>query len=248
MFACNSKTWVAAPCPPLAPFLLEKGSVEMSPKLLPEEESLGKLSIPELSPLVLPGQSSAWQNPRAGGSCGWISPQEHILSRKSTPCFLVALRKAQLILESDEIKMLHSWETHLYSRGLLAVNSLRLASTVVLPAWAAMYWDVGIRNSAHRYFKDEWSKYFSRQAEHRGQWLTGGINVLCSPNATAKVTKWQLIRSTKGKPVLWELAAKSSQQLSTPLLMGADPTVAQQSLHNSQKVWFNSDFSTTGIY
>lgn len=76
----------------------------------------------------------------------------------------------------------------------------------------------------------------------------GGINVLCSPNAKAKVTKRQLTRSTKGKPVLWKLAAKHSQQLSPSLLMGADATVAQQSIHNSQKVWFVSDFSTTGIY
>lgn len=162
----------------------------MSPKFLPKEESLGKLSIPELNPPVLPGQSSAWHKTTGQGeTVDGESPQGHILSRKSTPCLLVALRKAQLILESEEIKMLHSWENHLYSRELLAVNSLRLASTVVLPAWAAMYWDVGIRNSAHRYFKDEWSKHFSRQAEHRGHWLTGGINVLCSPNAKAKVTK-----------------------------------------------------------
>lgn len=30
--------------------------------------------------------------------------------------------------------------------------------------------------------------------------------------------------------------------------MAADATVAQQPLHNSHKVWFVADFSTTGIY
>lgn len=170
MFACNSKTWVAVPFPPLVPFFpLGRGSVEMSPKLLLIEESLGELSVLELNPLVLTEQFSAWHKTIGQGEAvDGISPQGHVHSRKSTSCLLETLRKSQLILESDEIKMLHSWETHLYSRELLTVNSLRLASTVVTPAWAAMYWDVGLRNSAHRYFKDEWSKYFIRQAEWIG--------------------------------------------------------------------------------
>lgn len=144
----------------------------MSPKRLPKGESCGELSVPEPNPLVLTEQSSAWHKTTGQGEAvGGASPQGHILSRKSTPCLQVALRKAQLILESDESKMLHSWETHLYRRKLLTVNSLKLESTVVPPAWAAMYWDADLRNSAHRYFKDEWSKYLSRQAECRGHWL-----------------------------------------------------------------------------
>lgn len=48
-----------------------------------------------------------------------------------------ALGEAQLILVPDDSKMLPSWEVHLYSRKLSAINNLRLASTVVPPVRAA---------------------------------------------------------------------------------------------------------------
>lgn len=105
----------------------------MSPKLLPKGESHGELSVPEPNPLVLTEQSSRHKTTGQGEVVDGRSPQGHILSRKSTPCLRVALRKAQLMPESDRSKMLHSWETHLHRRKLLTVNSLRLASTVVPP-------------------------------------------------------------------------------------------------------------------
>jgi len=60
-------------------------------------------------------------------------PEDMLSSGRACLASWVALREAQLILVSDNSKMLHRWEIHLYSTKLLAMDNLRLASTVVPP-------------------------------------------------------------------------------------------------------------------
>lgn len=49
--------------------------------------------------------------------------------------------------------------------------------------------DGGLRNSGHRYFKGECSKYFGRQNAEDIGYMGGTNDLLSSPNAKVKVTE-----------------------------------------------------------